>query len=222
MQRGVIARSDGSFGRIDSFARTRSEDGVELTDLVDVQGVKRTPNGVDITYGQAAKQSLTSTESVSLANDEVTVSTSSEVTTKYTDFMAIDDEFVAVKSGSGTFTFDILSDRFDVDLTRADVDLDGFWLSLEDATPWKVGFYGHDGPVENGVVHGESVLDDGVFGSAISELKKNQLGATVELDGDEYKFVVTKSGYLELYRPSDAGAEGFSEFVAEKLLPHTA
>jgi hypothetical protein len=222
MNRGVLARVDGSLGRLGSFARIRREEGEELKELVDVESVKRTPDGLDITSGRAANQELRETESVSLANNEISVSATSEITTNHTEFLTAGDEFAAVKSGDGTFAFDLLGDELGAELTRADIDLDSFWLSLDDATPWKVGFYGNDGPVENGVVHGESVLDDGVFGTAIADLKKNQLGARVNVDGQEYKFVITKSGYLELYQPREVDAATFAEFVVDHVAAHTS
>jgi hypothetical protein len=222
MNRGVIARVDGTLGRIGPFSRVHREEGVELKELVEVTGVKRTPAGLDITSGRAASQDLRDTESVSLANDEISVSTASEVTTSHTEFLTAGDKFAAVASSDGTFAFDVLAEEYNADVTRADIDIDEFWLSLDDATPWKVGFYGHDGPVENGVVHGEHVLDDGVFGSALADLQKNQLGARVDIDGDEYKFVITKSGYLELYQPRDLDDTEFAEFVVDHVLSHTS
>lgn len=222
MNRGVIARVEGTLGRIGPFSRSHRDDGVELKELVDVTGVKRTPAGLDITSGRAASQELRDTESVSLDNGEISVSTDSEVTTSYTEFLTAGDEFAAVANGDGTFAFDVLAEEYNADISRAQIDVDDFWLSLDDATPWKVGFYGHEGPVENGVVHGEDVLDDGVFGSALADLQKNQLGARVDIDGDEYKFVITKSGYLELYQPRDLDAADFAEFVVDNVLSYTS
>ena len=222
MKRGVIARIDGTLGRIGSFSETRTEDGRELVNLLSVTGVKRTPGGLDITQGQAASQTLVENDTVTLTNGEIDVSTSATVETDLTDFLTVGDEFVVVDSSAGTFAFDLLEREYNTPVTRADIDLDSFWVSLSNATPWKVGFYGHDGPVENGVVQGESVLDDGVFGSAISDLRKNQLGVKVELDGKEHKFVLTKSGYLELYRPREIESDGFAEFISNKVLSHLA
>lgn len=222
MKRGVIGRIDGGLGRIGSFSLTREEEGFELDAMVDVERVKRTPNGLDITMGQAAREDVAETESVSLSSGGITVSREAAVETAHTEFLAVGDEFAAVGSSEGTFAFDLLAERFGADVSRASVDLDSFWLALEDPTPWKVGFYGHDGPVENGVVHGEGVLDDGVFGRAIADLRKNQLGLRVEIRDREYKFLITESGYLELYQPREMAAAGFAEFVADNVLPHTS
>jgi hypothetical protein len=220
MQRGVIGRIDGGLGRIDSFSRTREEDGFELSETVDVTRVKRTPGGLDVTLGQAARQEVAEREAVTLSNGGISTSTDVGVETSHTDFLTVGDEFAAVGSSDGTFAFDLLAERFGVDVARASVDLDSLWAGLDAPTPWKVGFFGNDGPVENGVVHGEDVLEDGVFGRAISELEKNQLGVLIE-DGDRsFKFLITASGYLELYQPRDLETAGFAEFVAENVLPH--
>lgn len=220
MQRGVLGRIDGTLGRIDSFSRTRRVDGRELTDVVEVAGVKRTAGGLDITRGRAATQDVAETETVSLEGGTISVGSDATVETSHTEFLAAGDEFAAVASGDGAFAFDLLGERFGATIERAAVDLDALWVSLGDATPWKVGFYGHDGPVENGVVHGEHVLEDGVFGSALADLRKNQLGVAVEFDGEEYRFVVTRSGYLELYHPREFAASDFAGFVVETVLPH--
>ena len=222
MNRGVIGRIDGGLGRIDSFSRTREEEGFELDEMVDVERVKRTPDGLDVTLGRAARETVAERESVELSAGGISVSRDAAVETSHTEFLTAGDEFAAVGSSDGTFAFDLLGDRFGADVSRASVDLDSFWLALEDPTPWKVGFYGHEGPVENGVVHGEDVLDDGVFGRAIADLRKNQLGVRVDLDDRECKFLITESGYLELYQPRGIETAGFAEFVAENVLPHTS
>lgn len=222
MKRGILARVDGTLGRLGDVVTTREEDGQELTDIIEVTSVKRTPDGLDITAGRAATQELTTTDSVSISNRSISVSSDATVETKLTEFIAVGDEFVAVDSSAGTFAFDLLSDHVDATISRANVNLDDFWVSLNDATPWKVGFYGHDGPVENGVVHGESVLDDGVFGNAIADLQKNQLGVRTEIEGEEYKFMLTSSGYLDLYRPTEIESSGFATFISDRVLPYTA
>lgn len=221
MKRGVIGRIEGRLGKIDSFSRTRREENIELTDIVEVERVKRTPSGLDITHGKAAQQDVTETESVTLSTNGISVSQESGITTTHTEFLTVGDEFVVVGSSDGTFLFDLLEERFGAEVSRAEVDLDSFWVTLKNPTPWKVGFYGHTGPVENGVVHGEHVLDDGVFGNTLADLKKNQLGIRVDIENQEFKFFITASGYLELYQPPEIESADFAGFVADNVLPHT-
>ena len=61
-----------------------------------------------------------------------------------------------------------------------------------------------------------------MFGRAIADLQKNQLGLQVNIRDREYRFLITESGYLELYQPREMAAAGFAEFVADTVLPHTS
>lgn len=83
-----------------------------------------------------------------------------------------------------------------------------------------MGFYGHEGPAENGVVHGESVLEDSVFGEALESSKKNQLGLKIDHDGREFKMAITRSGYVEVYQPANLDTAEFAAFVRDEVLPH--
>lgn len=220
MNRGVIAGLSDELQRIEPFSTSRSADGVELTDQVDVNGVKRTTGGLDITFGLAATQDRQETESVALQNGTIDVSTTTGVETTCTEFLSVSGEFVSVSSSDGAFAFSLLDSRYDVGISRAELDLDSFWQDTPDATPWKVGFYGNDGPVENGVVHGEDVLEGGVFGQAIADLQKNQLGVSFDRDGDTYKLMLTSSGYVDVYQPTTLSKAEFAQFVVKEVLPH--
>lgn len=220
MKRGVIGQINGTLGRINSVVETREKDGRQLTDMIEVTGVQGTSGGLNVTKGRAVIQELVDEETVAVTNDEISLSTEATVSTNLTEFLTDGEEFVVVTSSDGVFAFDLFESISNAAVDRANIDLDSFWLSMPEATPWKVGFYGHNGPVENGVVHGESVLDDGIFGSAIKDLKKNQLGLRAELNGREYKFMITRSGYLEIYSPSETESSEFTEFISEKVLPH--
>lgn len=220
MNAAVIGRVDGEFARVEPTKRVREEDGVELAEQVDVTDVRRTPDGLDINAGRAAAQTLRERESVNLDNGAIEIETVEEPTTRYTDFFAVPGELVGVAGSRGTFLFDLLASETGATVERCSFDLDGFAAAFPDATPWKVGFYGHEGPAENGVVHGEHVLEDGVFGDALQDRKKNQLGLTVDHEGREFKMSITRSGYVEVYRPGDLDLAEFVAFVRDEVVPH--
>lgn len=219
VKRGVIGRIGGRLGRIDSSRRTREADGFEPTEALEVTPVKRTPDGLDVTLGRATTQNVPGRSPSRCRTGKSRSRPRRRSARSTTEFLAAGEEFAVVDSGDGTFAFGLLGERFDADVSRAAVDLDAVRLALEDSPPWKVGFYGHDRPVENGAVHGEDVLEDGVFGRTIADLRKNQLGVRVDLDGRAFEFRLTESGYLELYRPRDAEAAGFAASVADNALP---
>lgn len=222
MKAAVIGQVDGSFDRVEPVANVVPMNGHELAEQIDVTGVKRTPDGLDIDTGRAASQTVRDREAVTFTNGSISLETESEISTQYTEFFAVPGEFVGVASSSGTFLFDLVAERTDTTISRCEFDLDGLVEAFPDATPWKVGFYGHEGPADNGVIHGESVLEDSVFGTALESSKKNQLGLKLDRDGTEIKMAVTRSGYVEVYQPSDIDTAEFAAFVREDILPHAA
>lgn len=220
MKAAVIGRVDGEFTRVEPFQRATPNGNVDLSEGIEVTSVQRTPDGLDIDAGRAASQSVSERESVNFDDGSITVTSVEEPVTKYTEFFAVPGELVGVDSGGGTFLFDLLSASTGATVERCRFDLDGFAAAFPDATPWKVGFYGHEGPAENGVVHGESVLEDSVFGEALESSKKNQLGLEIDRDGRAFKMAVTRSGYVEVYQPTDLATAEFAAFVRDDVLPH--
>lgn len=185
-----------------------------------VSGVRRTANGTDITEGRAATQSLAERESVQLTADDVVVDGTDDVRTQHTQFASVPGEFVVVENGTATFLFDLIESQTGGAVERATFDLDAFLDGLPDPQLWKVGFYDRDGGAESGVVHGDDVLADGAFGSALESLPKNQVGVDTAFDGTEYKLNVARSGYVEVYRPSDVDTAEYVEFLREVVVPH--
>lgn len=221
MKSAVIGRIDGNLDRIEPLRAIRDVDENELRDQIDITGVKRTPDGLDINEGRAAREEMVDAEKIVLGTDAISQVTEAERTTRYTEFLAVPDEFIGVASGSGTFLFDLLEAENGVDVSRVEVDIDEFAAVFPDATPWKVGFYGHGEQAENGVVHGENVLEDDDLGGVLANTKKNQLGLRMDYDGREFKMAITRSGYVSVYQPSNLDSAEFAEFIVDKILPHT-
>lgn len=220
MKRGVLGLMRQDLPPLQSHRETRTVDGVELRDQISVAGVQRTANGTDITEGRAATQSLGEQESVQLTADDVVVDGTDDVRTRHTQFASVPGEFVVVENAAGTFLFDLIESQTGGAVERATLDLDAFLDALPDPQLWKVGFYDRDGGAESGVVHGDDVLDDGAFGAALESLPKNQIGVDTAFDGTEYKLDVARSGYVEVYRPSDVDTAEYVEFLREVVVPH--
>lgn len=221
MKSAVIGRVEGDFSRIEPLRTVRSMNGDELRDQIDITGVKRTPDGLDINEGRAAREEITNTESVELNADGISKVTERNKQTKYTEFLAVPDQFVGVDSKRGSFLFELLEGETGVSISRVQVDIDEFAAAFPDATPWKVGFYGHGEQAENGVVHGDNVLDDEEFGGVLAGTKKNQLGLKMSYGSREFKMTITRSGYVSVYEPSNLDSAEFAEFVVDKILPYT-
>lgn len=222
MRRGVIGLPVGDVPRMQPYRRTRTEKGTDLVDRIAVSGVQRTRNGTDITEGRGATQSVGMTEAVDLSSDDIAVEEREGVQTRQTSFASVPGEFVVVSDSRGTFLFDLIADATPGTVERATLDVDGLVGALPDPTLWKVGFYDRDGGAENGVVHGDDVLGDDAFGDALAGLPKNQVGLNVTMDGTDYKLNVARSGFVELYRPSDVSTAEFVEFLREHVVPHAS
>lgn len=220
MQRGIIGCAEGAFSRVEPMRKARFEDSEELIDQIDVTSVKRTPDGLDINQGVAASQKITDTMDVTLNGGGIESRETTELVTRYTEFLAVPDEFVAVDSKTGRFLFELLSQDTETEFSRATVDLQGVLDDELHDSVWKVGYFDPDDPSRNGVVHGEEVLRSGEYDDQLASTEPNQLGMTLTVDGENYKVFLTQSGYLDIYRPRDLEPEEFASFIQEVVLPH--
>lgn len=220
MKAGVIGTVDGDFDGIESFSETYTHDNHELERCVEVRQSLTTDSGIPVQTGRVATEKLDEEETVEIEGGEITVYEQTEIITLYTEFITVPGEFVAVSNSSGVFAFDTIGRNTDTAIERAELDIDSFAESNSDANPWKVGFYGHLGEADNGVIHGTSVLDDSDIGDVLQDAKKNQLGVEYTKDGDQIKVTMAESGYIEIYQPSNYDSADYAEFVVEEILHH--
>ncbi|PSP37904.1 hypothetical protein BRC71_07955 [Halobacteriales archaeon QH_7_65_31] len=221
MKAGVIGLVDGNFDELESFSETFTQDDTELSRCVEVRQTQVTDSGVPVQTGRVATQKLDEQETVEINDGQISVYETPDVTTLYTEFVSVPGEFVAVSSSSGIFAFDTIGRRTNTNIQRAELDLDSYAESRPESSPWKVGFYGHLGEADNGVVHGTSVLEDSDFGNVLQDAKKNQLGLEFTRDSEVMKITMADSGYVEVYQPSNYDSAEYAEFVVEEVLPHT-
>lgn len=220
MKRGIIGRAEGSFSRIEPLRMTSTEEEEQLVDQVDITGVKRTPDGLDINEGVAATQSIKDRQTAELELDSISVTSEQEKVTDITNFLAVPGEFVVVDSKKGKFLFELLSQDLDVDISTPSVDLQGLVSAHSAASAWKVGYYDPDNPTHNGVLHGESILESAEYSDRLAGTEMNQLGLQLAHNGDEYKLFITKSGYVDIYQPSGLESAEFAQFIKDVVVPH--
>lgn len=223
MKAGVVGLVHGELESISSFHDTFERDGTEFTYSFQIENTDYTEDGHEVLSGQAATQEVEDETSVSVDREtgEIVVHDEPIKKGKHTRFVAVPDEFVAVKSGSGTFVFDILSFEYNISgVNRAEIDLNSYaerYYTAEGVDPWQVGFYGNIGNAEKGVVYGEDVFSDDEIGEVLERSQLNQLGLQWEEDGYILKTTMSESGYVELYQPSSYGSTEFSEFILNKV-----
>ncbi|WP_127117508.1 hypothetical protein [Halorubrum sp. PV6] len=223
MKAGVVGLIDGSLDDVSSFHNTFEKDGTEFTHSFQVRNTNHTTGGREVISGQAATQEVEDDTNIHIDPDTGDISVQDEPLKKgkYTDFVLVPDEFVAVGSGRGTFVFDILSYEHSVNgLNRSTIDLNEYaerYYTAENVDPWQVGFYGNVGNAEKGVVYGENVFSDDEIGEVLERSQLNQLGLQFERDGQIIKTTMSESGYVEIYQPSNFESEDYAEFILNDL-----
>lgn len=226
MKAGVIGVPDYDFDEISSFSSTKQEGDTELEACLEVRQTEYDAfDGYTVQTGRAAREEIVQSDQVSIEGGSISVGETDTVETRYTDFVAVPGEVVAVANGRGTFAYDMIaSQTAAATISRAEIRLDRFADTMDDLSetppvPWQVGFYGRSGEAEKGVIYGDLVLEDGNFGSELQKAPKNQLGLIVDTD-DNIKLTVTSSGYIEIYQPSNYDAIDFSEFIVNHVIPN--
>lgn len=219
MKAGVVGIPEDSFGSIESFEIEEPAGEHELKRCIEVrQTINRT--GKTIQLGRAAVQELSNEQQVSIEDGQVLVSERSQPISKYTEFLLVPGEFIVVDSGTGTFAFDLIGSHTGTKITRAHIDLQQFWETEVDGTPWKAGFYAHQGNAETGVVYGEDVLKDEDFGGGIDKSQINQIGLDYPPEENAIKMSATESGYVEIYQPENYDEKDYAKYLQNRVVPH--
>ncbi|MFC5367893.1 hypothetical protein [Salinirubrum litoreum] len=217
MHAGVLGRVDGDFDVVEGYWETTETEGHELTDCLDVTRVFSLPSGGMAFAGDAARQSLQHDSVRAVTPTGIEVHEETRPTTDYTEIAGVPGEFVVAGSGRGTFAFDFLAADTGTAVDRATIDLDEFLAGLPDPDPWKAGFAGATG---TGVLHGADLLADAAAEDLLDRGTLNQLGVSYD-DGDRrVKLSVTRSGYVEVYRPSAFETGDFLTFLRDQVVPH--
>lgn len=221
MKAGVIGVIEDDFDAISSFEVNSKQGDQELTRCVEIRQTIRREN-IEVQVGRAATQELTEQEEVQIREGSVVVSNRTKPNTKYTEFLLVPGEFIAVSNGGGAFAFDLIGSQESSQISRAKIDLQGLWEQSNKVSPWKAGFYAHQGNAETGVIYGEDVLKDDDFGNGIDEAQLNQLGLDYSPEDDAIKMTATESGYVEIYQPENYDEIDYAKYVRSEILPHVS
>ncbi|AWB28342.1 hypothetical protein HARCEL1_11805 [Halococcoides cellulosivorans] len=158
-------------------------------------------------------------EQVMIQNGEISIYEEPQKVPSYTEFLTVPGEVVVVDSGAGSFAYSMIGSQTNTNIERAEINLSGFAADHEDdSDPWKVGFYGHLGNAENGVVHGTDLLSDDELSGVLHESNLNQLGVEYPYDGQMLKANMAESGYFEIYQPSNYESKDYLQFILDEVI----
>ncbi|RBI59994.1 hypothetical protein DMJ13_20115 [halophilic archaeon] len=221
MKAGVLGVGQGEFGEVESTFEEIHQDGYTFKQCLEIQQSDTTDKGRKVQIGEAATQRIENKETITITDDNgITASEAPEKDTRFTEFLAVPDEFVVVKSGSGTFAFNLIQQQYPgSNIERAELDLNEFAEDYYEASnPWKVGFYGNLGNAEKGVVYGEDVFGDDEIGEVLDRSQLNQLGLQYEYEDQPLKMTMAESGYVEVYSPSNFDEFDYVDYIADEIL----
>ncbi|MFC4551744.1 MULTISPECIES: hypothetical protein [Halorussus] len=220
MKAGVIGVVDGDFDVVGSFSDAVVEGDRELARRLDVGRVFSLSDGTVAFEGRAAAERLVDGEAARIDSGAVAFEETTRTETRATELAGVPGEFVVAESGAGAFAFEMVGLDTATSVERATLDLNAFLDAQAGATAWKAGFYGEDGNAENGVLHGEDLLADEEFGGVLGRARLNQLGIEGTYRDRPLKLTAARSGYVEVYRPSDFDVGDFLEYVRDEVVPH--
>ncbi|WP_159077135.1 hypothetical protein [Halococcoides cellulosivorans] len=219
MKAGVIGTVDGNFDALESFETTVKQGDFELKRCIDVRRGFTLPSGIEAYYGHAAMEQVKDREQVMIQNGEISIYEEPQKVPSYTEFLTVPGEVVVVDSGAGSFAYSMIGSQTNTNIERAEINLSGFAADHEDdSDPWKVGFYGHLGNAENGVVHGTDLLSDDELSGVLHESNLNQLGVEYPYDGQMLKANMAESGYFEIYQPSNYESKDYLQFILDEVI----
>lgn len=226
MQAGVIGIIDGEFDEMESFHQTQEQDGTTFSKSLQINQKPKTDMGYRAYVGEAAIQIIDEKETVNINPEtgEIEVGEYPTKISKHTEFIAVPGEFVVVKSGSGTFAFDLIQSYYPgTHVERVRLDVNAYaedYYTADEVDPWQIGFYGNIGKAEKGVVYGENVISDNDIGDVLARSQLNQLGLRYEMMGHDMKISMTESGYIQVYNPSNFESKDFAEYILEEVLQY--
>lgn len=102
--------------------------------------------------------------------------------------------------------------------TMPQVYIDTKKLANDNPEQWIRGFSERDGHIDRGIVYGNGVEKDLVFGNELTRSKNKSVGWTTKFFGSPTKVKVTKGGSVNVL--SDPSIESFLKFIKERILPY--
>lgn len=218
MQSGLVAKVHGSFDDIseERFPITR-EDGLKTS--LNIRDRVTNKSGDRIITGVAAEERRVDNKTSEIMDDgginEDILDTG--IDTASAQFTMVPSEFVVVESSNAEFVMELIGKETESMISPVNFNLDAISANYADnrANIWMTGFYDYAGNANSGVAYGNSVYDDNDLGPIVRDGKMNQLGMTFERGNDEVKLMITESGYVRVYSPSEYGNPSFVRLVKE-------
>lgn len=227
MQGGVLAEVEGEFEKPESFHKTHEQDGTTFTRSLQITQNEHLEAGQPVYKGEAAIEVVDEEKTVKIDSEsgDIAVTTSPERSGKYAQFILVPGEVMVAESGDGDFVFDLLGETVPTaDAVRTRLDLNRFaedYYTASEVDPWQVGFFGNVGQAEKGVVYGEDIFDDDEIGDLLERSEVNQLGLEYEYRGEATKITTSRSGYVEVYQPSNLGFDDFAQYLVDEVVQYT-
>lgn len=243
MKRGVLGVPEGDADRItgvESEVDTHATDapGVdELTYALNVQEQRTIGGGTNYYTGEAMRERTTEEGSYYVDDGSIkTRTTVDNVVQDYTRFVVVEaaengshNGFMLVSSSDGLFAFGMVARQNVGRITDADLELGSFYTDREDTfTPTTSG--GPTSSFEAGklTAWGDDVLEDedlsSLLSAAVRHDRLNQLAGDYVFDdgssGIPYKVNMARSGYVEVWNPSDLTTGQFLRWVRTEVLPY--
>jgi hypothetical protein len=223
MNSGVLATGKSVPETVHEFDRIASYSDGEFREILKVnQEYKNLSNKTIGYFGEAAiEKPVSREETVVDDSGNISTETTQETVWNHTEFLLSPGEFVVIGNSDGLFLTDLIGQQADTMLERASVNLDAYLKNeRSEASTWKYGFFGRDQNARKGTIYGDDLLDDGDIGRVLIDNSINQVGLTYERNGQQMKTSVTRSGYVEVYQPSEFDDVDYIEYLSDEISPY--
>ncbi|WP_159899178.1 hypothetical protein [Salinirussus salinus] len=222
MQAGVIASVETT-SPIKNYRQKVSVDDHprfdSLEQCIEIRQEFSLEDGRTAQVGRAAIEDLRNRESTNITDGgEIVQREQEEKYTRYTEFLHVSGSFLMVRSSTGTFLFDLLNNHTDKQINVSNIRVNEFTDEHPQALVWKVGFRDRGNNAENGIIHGDGVMQDTEVGDILGTSDKNQVGLVYDFNSESIKMFITEGGYVEIYQPSNYDVKDTIRFVESELL----
>jgi len=208
---------------------SHGEHGTELDAALSVKEVRTLSGDTDYYVGEAFKQREEEVEDYYEEDGTIWNRTTYRAVTDYSEFIVVPGSdshrgYVLVSSSSGEFVFSLVGRQNNVTMDRATLRL-GDWIEArEDEFDATTGGGSTGSPDASKLTAwGNDVLDDPDVGKLLSGAVRsnvlNQVAGRYVWDGIPLYLTLAKSGYAEVWNPSDMDTSEFLGWISAEVVP---
>jgi len=140
-----------------------------LLEAIDVkQTISLNNSSKDAQKGKIAAERIFESSEARINDNGISESPIEQKEVVSTDFLYYPGEFFVLSSSSGMFAVELVNRMSNTSILRSKIDLNQFIISKIESdvelNPWKMGFYNKKGSADNGVIHGDTLLNDNELG----------------------------------------------------------